>query len=227
MAVAPSLFQVVTRRMTIETVGYVPIVHVDQIRLERSRRVLKRMLDLIVASTLLIVTTPTWLAATILVRTSSPGPSIFRQERNGRDGEPFQMLKSRTMVVDAEERLADIAHLKETNGTPFKMADDPRVTEIGRVLRQWSIDELPQLVNVLRGDMSMVGPRPPLASEVAQYDAWQRRRLRICPSLTGVCRYQGVPTCRPRRPSASTCSTSRTGRSARTSGWSRRPSRRC
>ena len=191
LAVAPSLFQVVTRRMTIETVGYVPILHVDQIRLERSRRVLKRTLDLTTASALLVLTAPLWLAAAVLVRTSSPGPIIFRQQRIGRDGEPFQMLKFRTMVADAEDRLAEVAHLNESDGALFKIADDPRVTEIGRVLRKWSIDELPQLVNVLRGDMSMVGPRPPLPAEVAQYDAWQLRRLRIRPGITGVWQVSG------------------------------------
>jgi len=191
LAVAPSLFQVVTRRMTIETVGYVPILHVDQIRLERSRRILKRTLDLIAASALLVLTAPLSLAAALLVRTGSPGPVIFRQERIGRDGEPFQMLKFRTMVAGAEDRLAEIKHLNEVDGALFKIADDPRVTEIGRVLRKWSIDELPQLVNVLRGDMSMVGPRPPLPSEVAQYDAWQLRRLRIRPGLTGVWQVSG------------------------------------
>ena len=177
--------------MTIETVGYVPILHVDQIRLERSRRILKRTLDLIAASALLVLTAPLSLAAALLVRTGSPGPVIFRQERIGRDGEPFQMLKFRTMVAGAEDRLAEIEHLNEVDGALFKIADDPRVTEIGRVLRKWSIDELPQLVNVLRGDMSMVGPRPPLPSEVAQYDAWQLRRLRIRPGLTGVWQVSG------------------------------------
>jgi len=191
LAVAPSLFQVVTRRMTIETVGNVPILHVDQIRLGRFRRILKRSLDLVVATGLLLVTSPFWLAAAILVRTSSPGPVLFRQERSGRDGAPFQILKLRTMVADAEERLAELQHLNEADGVLFKIADDPRVTEIGRVLRRWSIDELPQLLNVLRGDMSMVGPRPPLPDEVARYEPWHLRRLRVRPGLTGVWQVSG------------------------------------
>ena len=191
LAVAPSLFQVVTRRMTIETVGYVPILHVDQIRLERSRRVLKRTLDVLVAAALLTITFPIWVAAAILIRTDSPGPILFRQQRMGRDGEPFEMLKFRTMIVDAEERLAEVAHLNEADGLFFKVASDPRITKVGRRLRRWSIDELPQLVNVVRGDMSMVGPRPPLPDEVAQYDAWQLRRLRIRPGLTGVWQVSG------------------------------------
>jgi lipopolysaccharide/colanic/teichoic acid biosynthesis glycosyltransferase len=101
------------------------------------------------------------------------------------------MLKFRTMVVDAEDRLDEVAHLNQADGALFKIADDPRVTEIGRVLRRWSIDELPQLLNVLRGDMSMVGPRPPLPAEVAQYGAWELRRLRIRPGLTGVWQVSG------------------------------------
>ncbi|MEX2548799.1 MAG: sugar transferase [Nitriliruptoraceae bacterium] len=191
LAVAPSLFQVVTRRMTIETVGNVPILHVDQIRLGRFRQILKRSLDLVAATVLLIVTSPLWLAAAILVRTSSPGPVLFRQERSGRDGEPFQILKFRTMVADAEQRLAEVQHLNEADGVLFKIADDPRLTEIGRVLRRWSIDELPQLINVLRGDMSMVGPRPPLPDEVDRYEPWHLRRLRVRPGLTGVWQVSG------------------------------------
>jgi exopolysaccharide biosynthesis polyprenyl glycosylphosphotransferase len=191
LAVAPSLFQVVTRRMTIETVGNVPILHVDQIRLERSKAVLKRTVDILAASTLLVLSLPLWTLASIAVRRSSPGPVLFWQERIGRDGEPFEMLKFRTMYEDAEARRAELEHLNEADGLMFKMTDDPRVTAAGRFLRRWSIDELPQLINVLRGDMSMVGPRPPLPDEVAQYDAWHLRRLRIRPGITGVWQVSG------------------------------------
>jgi exopolysaccharide biosynthesis polyprenyl glycosylphosphotransferase len=191
LAVAPSLFEVVTRRMTIETVGNVPLLHVDQIRLRRGKAALKRTLDLVAASVLGVLTLPIWLAAALAVRTSSPGSVLFRQQRVGRDGREFTMLKFRTMVADAEERLAEIAHLNEADGHFFKISEDPRVTPVGRHLRRWSIDELPQLWNVLRGDMSMVGPRPPLLDEVAGYDPWHVRRLRVRPGLTGMWQTSG------------------------------------
>jgi exopolysaccharide biosynthesis polyprenyl glycosylphosphotransferase len=191
LAVAPSLFEVVTRRMTIETVGNVPLLHVDQVRLRRGKAALKRALDLVVAAGLGIVTAPLWLVAALAVRMSSPGPVLFRQRRVGRDGREFTMLKFRTMVQDAEERLAEVAHLNEAVGHFFKISDDPRVTRVGRHLRRWSIDELPQLWNVLRGDMSMVGPRPPLPDEVARYAAWHLRRLRVRPGGTGIWQTSG------------------------------------
>jgi exopolysaccharide biosynthesis polyprenyl glycosylphosphotransferase len=191
LAVAPSLVQVVTRRMTIETVGGVPILHVDQIRLTRGKALLKRSLDLAVAAGVLVITLPVWLVVALAIRMDSRGPVLFRQERVGRDGQPFKMLKFRTMVADAEERLPDVSHLNEAEGHFFKIADDPRVTRVGRTLRRWSIDELPQLLNVLRGEMAMVGPRPPLPNEVAAYDAWHLRRLRVRPGVTGVWQVSG------------------------------------
>ncbi|WP_052667459.1 sugar transferase [Nitriliruptor alkaliphilus] len=191
VAVAPSLFQIVTRRMTIETVGYVPILHVDQVRLGRPERILKRAVDLLAASALLLLSLPLWLWAAIRVRAGSPGPVLFRQQRVGQDGQLFEMLKFRTMVPDAEDRLPEVEHLNEAEGAFFKVAEDPRVTPVGRTLRRWSIDELPQLVNVLRGEMSMVGPRPPLPSEVATYEDWHLRRLRVRPGITGIWQVSG------------------------------------
>jgi exopolysaccharide biosynthesis polyprenyl glycosylphosphotransferase len=191
LAVAPSLFQVVTRRMTIETVGNVPLLHVDQIRLTRGKATLKRTLDLGVAAGLGLVAAPIWLLAAILVRVDSPGPILFRQQRVGRDGRRFEMLKFRTMVEDAEERLDEIAHLNEAEGHFFKITEDPRITRVGAHLRRWSVDELPQLWNVLRGDMSMVGPRPPLPSEVDNYEPWHLRRLRVRPGVTGIWQTSG------------------------------------
>ena len=191
LAVAPSLFQVVTRRMTIETVGNTPLLHVDQIRLERGKAALKRTLDVVAASTLMVVTLPVMLVVAVALAAEREGGVLFRQPRIGRDGRPFTMLKFRTMVADAEARRAELDHLDETDGHFFKLTADPRVTRVGRPLRRWSIDELPQLINVLRGDMSMVGPRPPLADEVAEYDDWHQRRLRIRPGITGVWQVSG------------------------------------
>jgi exopolysaccharide biosynthesis polyprenyl glycosylphosphotransferase len=191
LAVAPSLFEVVTRRMTIETVGNVPLLHVDQIRLRRGKAALKRTLDLLIVSALAAVTLPIWLVTAIAVRLSSPGGVLFRQRRVGRDGREFTMLKFRTMVADAEQRLDEVAHLNEAEGHFFKVTHDPRVTGVGKHIRRWSVDELPQLWNVLRGDMSMVGPRPPLPAEVAKYDPWQLRRLRVRPGMTGIWQTSG------------------------------------
>ena len=191
LAVAPSLFQVVTRRMTIETVGNTPLLHVDQIRLERGKAFLKRSLDVAAASTLLLLTSPIMLVAAVAVWAEREGQVLFRQARVGRDGRPFTMLKFRTMVADAEQRLEELEHENDAEGHFFKLVEDPRITPVGRHLRRWSIDELPQLINVLRGDMSMVGPRPPLPTEVAEYDDWHLRRLRVRPGITGVWQVSG------------------------------------
>lgn len=190
LAVAPSLFQVVTRRMTIEMIGNVPILHVDQIRLSGGKRALKRALDLVLAGGLLVPALPVWLIAAVAIRLSSPGPAHYVQQRVGRDGSRFRMLKLRTMVADADEARPGLLH-DHPEQRLFKMADDPRVTRVGRHLRRWSIDEMPQLLNVVRGHMSMVGPRPPLPSEVEQYEPWHMRRLRVRPGVTGMWQVSG------------------------------------
>ncbi len=191
LAVAPSLFEVVTRRVTIESIANVPILHVDQIRLERGKAFVKRSLDLVVATLLGLLTLAVTAFAAVAVRIGSPGPILFRQQRLGRDGRPFTIYKFRTMVEDAEERLQEVEHLNEVGHGFFKVREDPRVTRVGRTLRKWSIDELPQLWNVLRGDMSMVGPRPPLPEEVEDYESWQLRRLRVRPGITGIWQVSG------------------------------------
>ena len=137
---------------------------------------------------------PAWqltLAAAIAVRIESEGPLLFRQIRAGRNGRKFTMLKFRSMVVDAEKLRAKLDHLNEMDGPVFKIRHDPRITKVGRFIRKTSIDELPQLFNVLFGDMSLVGPRPPLPSEVAQYQPWQRRRLSVKPGITGPWQVSG------------------------------------
>jgi lipopolysaccharide/colanic/teichoic acid biosynthesis glycosyltransferase len=126
-----------------------------------------------------------------LVRIDSPGPVLFRQTRVGRAGEPFRMLKFRSMVVDAEVKLDDLTMRNQGSGPLFKMKQDPRVTRLGRFLRQYSLDELPQLLNVLSGSMSLVGPRPPLPSEVEHYDKSAHRRLLIKPGITGLWQVSG------------------------------------
>ena len=122
---------------------------------------------------------------------TSGAPVLFRQQRSGLFGRHFTMLKFRTMVPDAESRRSQVAHLNQSDGPVFKADDDPRVTAVGSFLRRWSLDELPQLFNVLRGDMSIVGPRPPIPDEVGQYDRWQRRRLSMRPGLTCLWQIRG------------------------------------
>jgi exopolysaccharide biosynthesis polyprenyl glycosylphosphotransferase len=148
--------------------------------------IIKRMIDVIGAGVGLVILSPVLLITAILIRVRDGSPIIFRQTRVGLHGRPFTILKFRTMAPDAEERLHEVAHLNELRGAAFKASNDPRMSTIGRRLRQLSIDELPQLWNVLTGEMSLVGPRPPLPSEVVEYDIWHRRRLSMKPGITGL-----------------------------------------
>lgn len=152
---------------------------------------LKRLADVLVAGASLVLLSPLLLLIALIVRLTSRGPVLFRQVRCGVNGRRFTLLKFRTMVADAEQRLSTVAHLNEINGPAFKARHDPRATRVGRVLRRLSLDELPQLLNVLAGDMSLVGPRPPLPDEVARYERWQRRRLSMKPGLTGLWQVSG------------------------------------
>jgi len=143
-------------------------------------------MDILGAAVGLILFSPFLIGAAIALLVSDGAPVLFRQERVGLHGRPFTMLKFRTMVRDAEEQLDDLMHHNERSGAAFKMEDDPRITGVGRFLRRTSIDELPQFWNVLTGSMSLVGPRPPLPREVAEYDIWHRRRLSMKPGITGL-----------------------------------------
>lgn len=191
LAVAPSLFEVVTRRVSVESVGHVPLIHVHQVRLRGLIAMAKRAVDVVGSVVLLAVFSLPMLLASIAVRVDSAGPVLFTQERVGRNGRTFRILKFRTMVQDAEDRLDDLEELNEAGQHFFKIRQDPRITRVGRFLRKWSLDETPQFLNVLRGDMSLVGPRPALPSEVARYADWHRRRLRVRPGITGVWQVSG------------------------------------
>ncbi|MEN8704723.1 MAG: sugar transferase, partial [Nocardioides marinisabuli] len=155
------------------------------------RRALKTAWERGACAVALVVLAPLLLALMALVRLDSPGPALFRQQRVGRDGEVFSILKLRTMHVDAEARLEDLREHNESDGALFKMRQDPRVTRAGRWLRRLSLDELPQLVNVVRGDMALVGPRPPLPGEVTAYDEDALRRLAVRPGITGLWQVSG------------------------------------
>lgn len=152
---------------------------------------LKRTLDIIVASMALILTLPIFIVTAIAIRLDSPGSIFFRQTRVGKWGEPFACYKFRSMYVDAEQRLKDLQAQNEVDGPVFKMKHDPRITRVGRVIRKLSVDELPQLFNVLQGNMSLVGPRPALPHEVAQYTYEQIGRLNAIPGITGLQQVSG------------------------------------
>ncbi len=153
--------------------------------------VTKRAIDIVGAIIGLIVLAPVMLLVALALRVSGRGPVIFAQERCGLGGRRFRFYKFRTMVEDAEDQRASLVHLNEMRGPMFKISRDPRITRVGAVLRKSSIDELPQLWNVLRGEMSLVGPRPPLPEEVARYDARQAQRLTVTPGITGLWQVSG------------------------------------
>ena len=178
-------------RLTVRPLGRFPMVYIEPVRRNGWRAIAKRSFDMTFAALLLVITAPMVATACLLVRLGSPGPMLFRQTRIGRDGTTFSLLKIRSMYSDAEDRLAEVAHLNEVEGPIFKIRDDPRITPIGRFLRKASLDELPQLVNVLRGEMSLVGPRPALPTEAAQWDPSLHRRLRVRPGITGMWQVHG------------------------------------
>lgn len=186
-----SLLDISPSRMFVRPLGRFPVVYVEAVKRFGWRNAAKRSFDMALAVGLLIATAPLIAVSLLAIKVGSPGPAFFRQIRVGRDGRPFLLVKLRTMVVDAEARLEEIQHLNEADGPLFKVTNDPRVTRIGRILRSLSIDELPQLINVLRNEMSIVGPRPALPHEV---DAWGedlRSRLRVKPGLTGMWQVHG------------------------------------
>lgn len=186
VALSSSLRDIDITRLRPQDLDGRTLIYVEPVLRGGWRAVAKRAFDLVLATSILVLSAPILLAAIVAVRIDSPGPVFFKQVRVGRLGETFLLIKLRTMVVDAEERKADLAHLNEADGALFKIREDPRITRVGRVLRKLSIDELPQLFNVLRGTMSMVGPRPALPDEVAEWDDEVAERLRVLPGLTGM-----------------------------------------
>ena len=187
--IVPRLFEVVGPRARVHSLDGLPILSLSAPRLSRSARGVKRALDIAVSSAALVVLGPVLALASLGIKLDTPGPVFFRQERMGFGGARFRILKFRTMIVDADARKDEVAHLnKHTEAGPrmFKVEDDPRVTPVGRFLRRWSLDELPQLINVLRGEMSLVGPRPLILGEDEHIRGHSRRRLSLTPGITGV-----------------------------------------
>ncbi|HEV3001018.1 MAG TPA: exopolysaccharide biosynthesis polyprenyl glycosylphosphotransferase [Solirubrobacteraceae bacterium] len=185
VSILPRLFEVVGSSVQFDHVGGLVMLGVRRFGLTRSSRVVKRAADLAGASLALVVAAPVMAVVALAVRLDSRGPVLFRQTRVGRNGEPFTMLKFRTMFHGADQLREELRALSTAGDGMFKLRSDPRVTRVGRLLRRTSLDELPQLVNVLRGEMSLVGPRPLVLEEDALIEGWHRRRLHLTPGLTG------------------------------------------
>jgi exopolysaccharide biosynthesis polyprenyl glycosylphosphotransferase len=191
VAISSPLWDIDVSRLRPQSIDGHSMIYVEPVARTGAPLVAKRIFDVTVASMMLVLAAPVMLVAAIAIKLTSRGPVFFRQTRVGRDGTPFTMVKLRTMVVDAELRLAALAHLNEADGPLFKIDHDPRVTKVGRVLRKLSIDELPQLAAVVAGTMSLVGPRPALPNEVAGWDDATKERLRVLPGLTGLWQVSG------------------------------------
>ncbi len=190
LIVAPALTDIAGPRIHARPVAGLPLIYVDFPTFEGGKFWTKRAADIVISGLGLLLLSPLFCFIALMVRRDG-GPALFRQERVGLGGRTFAMLKFRTMVVDAEERLAGLLDRTDGNGVLFKMKNDPRVTPFGRWLRRYSIDDLPQLLNVLRGEMSLVGPRPPLAAEVQRYEDHVRRRFLVKPGITGLWQVSG------------------------------------
>ncbi len=189
--VVPALTDVAGPRVFTRPVAGLSLLHVEAPVFAGPRLALKNTIDWLGATLLLLLLSPLFAVVAVLIRRDAPGPVLYRQERVGKDGESFPMFKFRTMQVGAETMLASLLDQSEGQGPLFKLRSDPRITSVGAKLRKYSLDELPQLVNVLRGEMSLVGPRPPLASEVETYEKHVRRRLLVKPGMTGLWQING------------------------------------
>ncbi len=191
LVVAPGVMDVSGPRLSMRPVAGLPLIHVEKPRYHGAQSFAKASFDLVFAVLALIVLSPVMLLAALAVKTTSHGPVLYRSERMGLDGRPFSMLKFRSMVQGADQGVAALVDANDGAGVLFKLREDPRVTSIGRVIRKFSIDELPQFINVLRMEMSVVGPRPPLRSEVESYEGDVHRRLLVKPGLTGLWQVNG------------------------------------
>ena len=192
VALAPILSDVAAGRLAVSSVGGLPLLHLRAPALSGPARMLTDLCQRAAALLILVLISPLMFVLALLVRATSPGPALFRQNRVGLGGAEFSCLKFRTMVVDAEARQAEVAHLNEMRDGPlFQISKDPRLTRIGGVLRRYSLDELPQLLNVVGGSMALVGPRPPLPAEAAMYSDDMARRLAVKPGLTGLWQVSG------------------------------------
>ncbi|HUV86779.1 MAG TPA: sugar transferase [bacterium] len=189
--VIADLFELVTRRVSVMQIGSIPLLRLWRSPLEGWQGYIKRAMDIAGALAGIVLFLPFWLLIIILIKIDSRGPVFYRQGRLGKDGRPFKIFKFRSMVVGADEMLPELADFNEMDGPIFKIKNDPRVTGVGKLLRKFSVDEFPQLLNVLKGDMSLVGPRPPIPEEVEEYERWQMKRLTVPQGVTGLWQVSG------------------------------------
>lgn len=191
LTVSPGVVDVAVPRLNIRPVAGLPLVHVEEPQYKRANRFGKVAFDRVGAAVALVLLSPVFLAVALAVKVGSPGPLFYTATRVGANGREFGMIKFRSMVVDADQKVAALMAQNQGAGVLFKMRDDPRVTPVGKFLRRYSLDELPQLINVLKGEMSLVGPRPPLPREVAQYTGLVDKRLLVRPGVTGLWQVSG------------------------------------
>jgi len=191
LVVAPGIIDVSGPRLEMRPVAGLPLIHVEKPQYHGAKSFAKTAFDVVFSALVLLVASPLMIAVAIAIKLTSKGPVFYKSVRIGLDGQPFMMLKFRSMVDGADRNVAALMDRNEGAGVLFKLREDPRVTPVGRMLRRYSIDELPQFINVLRRDMSVVGPRPPLRREVAEYDGTVRRRLLVKPGMTGLWQVSG------------------------------------
>ena len=191
VSIVPRYYELITSRSHVEDLSGLPMLDIAPASLSIGSRILKRSFDIVASSIILLLASPVFAAVALTIKATNSGPVFFRQARTGRNEHPFLMMKFRTMYEDAESRRRDLDHLNEVDGPLFKVQNDPRVTRVGRILRRTSIDELPQLINVWKGDMSLVGPRPFVVSEAMEIDGWARKRFEARPGMTGLWQVSG------------------------------------
>ena len=189
--VVPDLFQVTKNQVYVEDLNGIPLISTRELSIQGWNLLIKRASDLVGGTLLALVTMPLWLLIALAIKLDSPGPVLYSQTRIGKNGLPFRCYKFRSMVDGADQLRPDLGDRNESSGPLFKMRNDPRRTRVGRMIRRFSLDELPQVINVMRGEMSLVGPRPNLPQEVEQYQDWHERRLLVSPGITGLWQVSG------------------------------------
>ena len=189
--IVPDVFQLTKNQLQVEVINGIPLLSTRELSIQGWNYILKRILDLLLTFVACLLTLPIMALIALAIRLDSPGPIIYQQLRVGKQGKVFACYKFRSMVHDADQRRHEIAGLNEASGPLFKVRNDPRLTRVGRLIRRFSLDELPQLYNVLRGEMSVVGPRPNLPREVAAYQEWHKKRLTASPGITGLWQVSG------------------------------------
>jgi len=187
----PDIFQLTKNQLQVEELNGIPLLSTRELSIQGWNLFLKRLSDIVLAGLLGLFTLPFTALIALAIRLDSPGPIIYSQTRVGKNGKPFRCHKFRSMVDGAHDLRHTVANLNEASGPLFKVRDDPRQTRVGRFLRRFSLDELPQLYNVLRGEMSLIGPRPNLPAEVEEYQEWHKKRLAASPGMTGLWQVSG------------------------------------